>query len=254
MRLKRFALCTSVLALLLLSGCKKDEEGTFHVTFTGSFGNEPLVMFDVHDYINGQRVQFSRSEFFISDLNLIDGSGNTYPLSDIELIDLSFTNAASAGTGVVLTFDKVPAGTYADLEFGFGVASDINATQPADYPSSSPLSSTGRYWTPWTSFIFSKTEGNLDTLVDGTDDPDLGFAYHTGTDDLYQELRINTAISIPDGGTAGIIFNLDHEKLMGIPDDPIDIKANPQNHNPQDLLQVQAIINNVISALTFILE
>ncbi len=254
MKSKFWTLCIPVLAMFLLAGCKKDEEGALRVVFTGSFAADPLVMFETVGYINGQRLQFSRSEFFISDLNLIDGSGNAYPLSEIELIDLSFTTASAAEGGVVLTFDKIPAGTYSDLEFGFGVASDINATKPSDYLSSSPLSSAGRYWTPWTSYIFSKTEGNMDTLVDGVDNPDLGFAYHSGTDDLYQELRINTPISISDGGSARITFNLDHQKLLGIPGAPLDIQANPQNHNPGDLEYVQAILNNVVASLTFILE
>jgi len=254
MKSKILTSCIPMVALLLMAGCKKDEKGMLQVVFTGTFSADPLVMFETHDYINGQRLQYSRSEFFISDLNLIDGSGNAHALSDIELIDLSFTSQAAAQTGVVLTFNDIPAKTYADLEFGFGVASDINATTPSNYPSSSPLSATGRYWTPWSSFIFSKTEGNLDTLVDGVDNPDLGFAYHSGTDDLYQELRINTPITVPEDGIARITFNLDHEKLLGIPTDPLDIQANPQNHDPGDLAYVQAILNNVVTSLTFILD
>lgn len=242
------------IGMMLFTGCKKEEEGTLRITFKGSFGNEPLVMFDLHDYINGQRIEFTRSEFFISDMNLIDGSGNAYALSDLELVDLSASSTSGAEAGVVFTFNGIPAGTYSDLEFGFGVASDINATLPSDYPSSSPLSNTGRYWTPWSSFIFSKTEGTLDTLVDAVDNPTLGFAYHTGTDDLYRDLRLNSSVSIADDGSTSIVFNLDHEKLMGVPTAPLDIQSNPQNHNPNDLPYVQAIVNNVISALTYYIE
>ncbi len=254
MKFRHTTLILPAIVILLFAGCKKDEEGTLKVTFKGSFGSDPLAMLDIHDYMSGQRIQFTRSEFFISDLNLIDGSGNAYPLRDIELVDLSFTNSTQAENGYVLTFGGIPAATYSSMEFGFGVASDINATLPGDYPSSSPLSNTARYWSPWQSFIFSRTEGFLDTLVNGLDDPDLGFAYHTGTDGLYRDLRVNTPISITDGGTLSIVFNLDHQKLMGLPASPIDIKAKPQNHNPQDTVQVQAIVNNWTSALTYYIE
>jgi hypothetical protein len=211
-------------------------------------------MFDVQDYAGGQRIQFSRSEFFLSDLKLIDDSGGEHALSDIELVDLTFNNASAAEAGVTFTFRGIPAETYDDLQFGLGVAPDLNTTTPSDHPSSSPLSSAGRYWQGWTSYIFSKTEGNIDTLVDGTDDLDLGFAYHSGTDALYNELRLNNGLTITEDGTTRVTFVIDHQTLMGLPANPIDIKANPQNHNPADFDEVEAIINNFLQAITYSIE
>ena len=254
MKVEMRTLILAAVGMIMLSGCKKDEEGTLQVTFKGIYGNDPLVMFETRDYANGQRFQFSRSEFFISDLDLIDGSGNEVDLSDIELVDLTFSSESAAEAGVTFTFNNIPAGSYSNLRFGFGVASDINATTPSDYPSSSPLSNAGRYWTPWTSFIFSKTEGNLDTLTDGTDNPDLGFAYHTGTDNLFRGLQINQNVSVTEAATTHIIFYLDHESLMGLPNAPIDIKAKPQNHNPQDIQQIQTLVDNLIASITFSVE
>lgn len=243
-----------VMLSLLFSGCSKDKEGALRITFKGSYGQDPLVMLNVYDYADGQRIQFSRLEFFASDIRLIDGSGNDYPLSDVELIDLSANSTTAAETGVVLTFNDIPAGEYTDLEFGFGVAADINATTPVDYPSSSPLSSTGRYWTPWTSYIFSKTEGNLDTIADGTDNLSMGFAYHTGSDALYRVLQLDQPISIQEDATRNIVLNLDYQKLLGMPDEPLDIKAKPQNHSPLDIEHIQAIVDNLVSALTYTLN
>ncbi len=243
--------CLLVIALILVAGCSKDKKGTLQVTFRGTFGGDPLVMYENHDYMNGQRIQFTRSEFFASDLHLVDASGNTYPLSDIELISLSHTTLADATQGTVLTFTDIPEGAYSDLQFGYGVAADINTTNPSDYPSSSPLSNTGRYWIPWTSYIFSKTEGFLDTLVDGSDNPDLGFAYHTGTDAMYRQVSIGTTVNIVNNTTTNVIFTLDHSKMLGLPDTPIDIKAKPQNHNPQDTAYLFKIVDNLQKALTF---
>lgn len=241
----------AVASAIFLAGCKKDEEGSLKVTFRGAYGNDPLVMFDVHDYIDGQRIQFTRSEFFVSDLNLIDDAGNAYPLTDVELVDLTLTTPAAAEQGITFTFNNIPAGVYPNFEFGFGVASDVNATKPVDYPSSSPLSNAGRYWDAWTSYIFSKTEGNLDTIIDGVDNGTLGFSYHSGTDDLFRLFRINNEVSITDDGTTEILFTLDHEKLLGVPADAVNIKTFPHNHNPGEMEQVTAIINNVIDGLSY---
>ena len=248
----RLSLLGGVL-MLLLSGCSKNKEGTLTLTFKGTFGNDPLVMLDYHDYIDNQRLQFTRSQFFASDIKLIDESGNPHNLSDVELIDLSFTNATAASDGVTLTFSGVPAGKNQKLELGIGVPQDINATAPSDYPSTSPLSNTAWYWLPWTSYIFCKTEGFLDTIPDGTDDATLGFAYHTGTDNLYRILNVG-AIEVPQDGSVHVTYYLDLAKLLGMPDAPLDIKAKPQNHNPLDSVYVQAITNNLQKAFTVTIE
>jgi hypothetical protein len=211
-------------------------------------------MFGYHDYRDGQRIQFTKSGFFASDIALLDASGNAQMLSEIELIDLSMTDAGSAAQGVTLTYRGVAAEKYQGLRFGFGVASDINATTPADYGSSSPLSNTGNYWLPWTSYIFFKTEGNLDTLADGADHATLGFAYHTGTDALYRILTVNAGIDVPEDGTVRITYDLDMSKVLGLPGAPLDIKAKPQNHNPQDSVYVRAITDHVAGAFTVTID
>lgn len=257
MKLKLIYPLLAMCAVVLLStGCKKDEEGTLRLVFKGTYGTEPLVMTENHDYANGQRIHFTRSEFFVSDLRLVDGS-SVEDLADIELVDLSFDSEAGAQSGVTLTYSGVPAGSYDDLRLGFGVSSDINATKPTDYNSSSPLSQTGRYWTQWTSFIFSKFEGKLDTLVDAVDNPDLGFVYHSGTNNLYLNINLNpvSAIDIANDGTTTITFFLDHRALMGLPNAPIDIQATPQNHDPDDLEYLQAMLDNLTAgALTYAIE
>ncbi len=242
-----------VFAVTLFSACKKDAEGAVEIVFVGEFGDEPLVMFEYHDYSGPYRIQFTRSEFFMSNLRLLGGAGD-HVLSDIELVDLSALNSGAAENGVLYRFNRVPSGTYSGIGFGFGVEPSINTTRPADYPSSSPLAATGRYWAPWNSYIFSKTEGNLDTLADGEDRPDLGFAFHTGGDAMYVSLTAAAPLTVNDNGTLRVEFYLDHARLLGLPGAPIDIKSNPQNHNPEDTVQVRQIIENLSQSLTFIVR
>jgi hypothetical protein len=254
MHLKNILAIVAVSMCIVVSGCKKDDEGTVKITFNGVYGSDPLVMMENHDYANGQKLFLSKAEFFVSDLSLIDDSGSEQKLSDIELVDLSMTSQADATQGITFTFRDIPAKTYDDMRIGIGVPGDINATTPSSHSSSSPLSNTGRYWVPWTSYIFSKTEGKLDTLVDANINPDLGFAYHTGTDNLYAALSLSNSVPVPNDGEVEIIFILDYAKLLGLPGNPLDIKAKPQNHNPQDTVYLHAIVQNIQTALTYSIE
>ncbi len=89
-----------------------------------------------------------------------------------------------------------------------------------------------------------KTEGRLDTLGNGA--LDLGFALHTGSDPLYRILQGPIPISIEDGKNTSIEILVDYEKLL----QGIDIKSNPQNHNPNDTVQLLKIVNNLATSVT----
>lgn len=238
-----------------LSGCNKDEEGSLTVVFQSTFDGQPLVASDIYDYGFGQRIQFTRSEFYISNLRILDGDNNAVELTDIELIDMTANDAASAENGVRLTFGDIPAKTYSKIQFGIGVDSDLNQTVPADYPSSHPLSDPGSYWIAWSSYIFGKTEGNLDTLADGTDDLDIGWLFHTGTDAYYISLEATENIAVTDDGNTTLTIRLDHRVLMGLPDDPVDIKKKPVNHNPTgNETEYNKLFGNYTDALTLSIQ
>jgi len=240
---------------ILFAGCKKDEEGSLTVVFKPTFDGTPLVTTDIYDYAFGQKIQFTRSEFFISNLKLVDGSGNAVDLTDIDLIDMTATSSSAAQEGVRLTFNGIPAQSYKRLEFGIGVDSDVNKTLPTDYPSSSPLSDAGRYWTAWSSFIFGKTEGNLDTVADGTNNLDLGWLFHTGTDAYYINVSVTGDINVTDGGAITVTGTLDHKLLMGLPNDPVDIKKKPVNHNPAgNEEEYDKFVANYANAMTFSIQ
>ena len=242
-----------LISIALLSGCKKDEKGNLTVVFQSTFQDNPLVTTDIYNYAFGQRVQFTHSEFFVSNLKLTDANGGDYDLTDIELVDMTSSTVSGAEEGVRLTFSGIPAGQYQGLTFGIGVDSNVNKTVPADYPSSSPLSDPGHYWTAWDSYIFGKTEGNLDTLGNG--DLDLGWLFHTGTDPYYIPLQAQDDVNITDGGNVTVTFRLDHYILMGLDNDPVDIKKKPINHNPNgNEVEYNKLTDNYLRALTFSVE
>lgn len=242
--------------LLLISGfffasCNNDPEGNLELVFKGTWGDDPLTIFTNYLYMDGQQIQFSKSDFYISDVRLVRTNGTTDEVLDVELVDLSFSSAADAEIGFVVRLNNVEAVSYERIDFGIGLNPTQNAGRPEDYPSDSPLAAP-RYWEPWTSYIFAKTEGQLDTVGDGT--PDMGWLYHTGTDPLFVGLSAPAVFTVPDEGTTRVVFTMDHEKLLGMPDDPINIKSKPINHNPLDTNEIIKLTENYPGALSFIVE
>ena len=211
--------------------------------FVPYYDDQPLQIFTQKPFTGNEQVQFMHLSFLLSDLSLMDGSGNT-TLKDIELVDLSYDDLQAATEGYTITTDHLPEGSYDGISFGIGVPADINDSTPNQYASSHPLSKTSYYWTAWHSYIFLKVEGTLDTL--GTGSFDTGFAYHTGTDALYRLLESNVPIDIRDGQNTDIHIAIDYKDLL----EGLDIKSNPQNHNPNDTVQIAHIVNKLQTAVT----
>ena len=230
---------------VFLSSCKNDDkEGSVTVHFVPYYDNQPLQIFSPKDFTGIEKVQFMHLSFLLSDLALLDGSGST-ELKDVELVDMSFDDLQDATEGFTITIDNLAEGDYDGIRFGVGLPPDVNDSTPNQYASSHPLSKNSYYWTAWNSYIFLKIEGTLDTL--GTGLFDTGFAFHTGTDALYTILETNNIpISILDGENTDIHIAIDYKDLL----QGIDIKANPQNHDPGDIQQIGAIVNNLQTAVT----
>jgi hypothetical protein len=246
MMMKKYSSILMLAAVIIgtLASCKKDEStGTMVIHYKAVYDGQPLKTFQTFPFENGQQIQFSHLSMFISDLSLTKSSGQE-SLDDVELVDLSFDDATAAANGYTQTIMDIPAGTYSGLSFGVGVPQDVNAMKPADFPSSNPLSKTGYYWSAWQSYIFSKTEGRLDTL--GSGNLELGFAIHTGADSLYTSLQAPVTLVVEDGKETVIEIVIDYKLLL----EGVDIKNHPQNHSPTDMVAILALTANIPDAFT----
>lgn len=241
----------AMLIIIAAAGCGKNETGSITIVFKGTYGDDPLVMHEEYNYAFGEKIQFTKSDFYVTNVRLGASTGLGEVLTEAELVDISYTNEADAEVGYEFTVSDVPAETYNRFDFGIGVEQTLNATMPSDWPPSHPLS-VPRYWESESSYIFAKIEGKLDTLSNGN--ADLDWAYQTGTNKFYISLSTNSQLTISDGGTTRIVFTLDHEKLFGVGAGPIDIKSNPVNEGPQDSVEITKITENYTNALTFVVE
>ena len=205
------------LTFVLLTGCQQNDlntTGTIVLNFQLKYDGEPLVMFDRYAYPNGMEFFFTRFNFYLSDLNMKSISGEQVLLKDIQFLNLTddHDTAVNAAQGTLLQIESVPIGTYNSIQFDMGVPVDLNSQEPKDYPNDHPLAATGEYWDSWNSYIFSKTEGKLDT--DGDGQAELGLAYHIGADETLRNIDLNRDFSIEIGGVTTVTINIEMKRMF----------------------------------------
>lgn len=245
------------LSALMFTSCK-DEKGAVSLTFKAVYDGEPLVMFEGKQFDGPRSIEFSTLNFFLSDVQLEKSDGSSVLLDDIELVDLSATTLAGASAGTTLEFNDLDPGTYERITFGIGVPDDMNRRIPTDYSSDHPLSNTAFYWNGWYSYIFSKTEGNMDTLGNGT--YDLGWLVHTGSSidsngvlnfNCYRSFATPQMIDILEEQTTDIELVIDFKELLQDPDEtPFNLHEKPRNHTPNDTARIKHFVDNYLTGIT----
>lgn len=235
------------LVIGLMSGCKKDEFGSVSLTFKAEYDGAPLVMFQGYDYDLKNDIQFSTVTFFLTDLELLKADGGSFLIEGTQLVEMNATNQANATAGTVVSFNDIPAGDYTGFRFGIGVPSDLNSMSPADFSSGNDLSNAGYYWDPWGSYIFSKTEGMLDTTRTGTFD--FGWLVHTGSDALYRTLEAGAPVNVTKDQSQNFNLIIDYRAMLKAGAVPFDLKNKPKNHQPDDVERITTFVDNYSSAI-----
>lgn len=239
------------LSIVVLASCGKDKEGDLQMNFRGVYDSETLVMATPLDYRSDYPLRIDKSSFFISALNVVNTDGEEIELSEVELVDLTFFDLNAALEGTTFKYKDLPAGSYEKIALTIGVISGLNAQEPQDFPSSNPLSESGHYWLSWESYIFSKLEGAVDTLLDNSFDQK--FAYHTGSDALSRSVYWDFDFQIEDGASTTLNFIVDHKMLLEDGTDLLDIKNIPSNHTPDDLENMEKIMDNFVKSVKLVL-
>lgn len=249
---KLLSLMLAAAVIFSSAGCRKesDDTGSVELVFRALWDGVPLVMNQPVDYPGGLQLRFAEMDFYLSNARLEKAAGDSLPLQDLALVLFTERNvdAVAAGEGIVYRLEDLPAGNYRGVTLGIGLDQVLNATRPQDYPSSHPLGvAANRYWTPWTSYIFSKLQGLADTNADGVFD--LPFAYHAGGAGLYREVRVDRDLSIRGGQTLRLEFDLEVKELLRLENGGYwDIVAQSSAHNPDNPAML-VIMNNYARAL-----
>ncbi len=253
---------------LFLIGCedepKEQPVTSLDLSWTANYDGETFMTFKEYTYADGRKIQFNNFNFFVSDIALISADANAArtELVEIDYVDLSFdeTQVDQAATGKSFTVRDLPLGEYAGIKIGFGVNADLNRSKPTDYGTGHPL--TRNFWDGWSSYIFSMIEGAADmdndgTIVNGGADTE-SFTYHSGTDEVYNEVIINKNIILSDENAplqlkinvAELFRNTDPE-LDANGDGYLDIETFRGTHSANGEMNIaKTIMNNFSTALT----
>jgi hypothetical protein len=230
---KMFILCA--LALVAFSQCKPDPQptkGQLNLRFTAKDQASPLVLFRKYPTgTAGDSVEYQLLNFFVADIQLLRNGQDPISIKEVGYLDFSADlNETQASQGHTLVIDSVPVGEYTGIKIGFGLSPSLNATEPGDYTTASPLGDGGNYWTAWNSYIFSRVEGRL--FRNGQSTP-IAFLYHSGVDGSYQIRTYTFAqpLSIGAGSSSALSFSLNVRNLLFGSQNPIDVAANPVSHS-----------------------
>ncbi len=251
------------LMVLALVSCKKDPEpeGTLEIELVTTVNGQPFQDQVVFTNVSGRQYYFDVVKLLLSNITLVEANGNTQlAVSDV-LFDIGgnkiYTSESDPTTLVARV--QAPAGSYTGVRFGIGAPADRNNGNPASYPSSHPLHIDQKMnWSWATGYRFLIAEGRIDSSANKNGDVDLGFAYHTGLNELYREIQWNGStdgIELPVDGTARLRIQLDLGKLFYQPGDTLDmVKHNLTHTTPLGSEQyslAEKVSNNLVqSALT----
>lgn len=222
-------------AALFFSSCTKEK--SLELTFSNSYKGEQVELGKNYSLDDGTALTFLKSEMFISDLVLVDKDGKERPVQDVFLLKFE-------GKDLSYSFSDVDVENLDKIKFGIGVNKESNAKKPEDFSVDSPLREGGYYWEAWKSYIFTKTEGKVDTTGDGV--AKLGYVFHTGSDEVYTTYEADISDFSLSDDKLKLHVDFDMHAQMHPNGKVRDIKSNPVIHtgNIEVLKELVQIMKN----------
>lgn len=206
------------------------------------YGGEKLEYFKPVVYPTGDSILFTRVSFYISDLTFDD--------KKVKNIDFWNLEKAASDTSSIEGFIyeiNAPTGNYNKINFNLGVPAEMNAMQPADFTSGSPLAKPDEYWNAWNSYIFTKIEGRID--LDDNPDFEQPVLLHFGSDESLMTFSFDKNFEVTN--PRGIIeFDLDLKKVFEQDGKIYDIASTPTTHSLEQIPQIIELKNNMEKAIT----
>ena len=192
---------------LLLSSCKKEEQGNFTMQVKAKYGDAAFAIHGANIDPQGRRVQIDNLKFYLSHVKLIKTDNTEVDLKSVALCD--FSNAGS------LTFnvDKLE-GDFKAIKFSCGLDSLQNESDPLNFPAGDPLSGENNMYWSWLKYQFQVVEGRCDTTTTGTGSYNWFLRYHIGGNSYYRTTTINKNFSICCNNKATINLVLDVKKIF----------------------------------------
>jgi len=201
----------------------------------------------------GYRARLNKLRFYVSDMKLVDASGASQSLSDVELVDFEQSKESQAVQFARAYSYIVAKGHYTGLVFSIGLDENLNASDPTTFPNDHPLSVyANTYWSWADMYKFIEMGAAVDTNGDASLDTDIEF--HTGTNVLYRPgISCPVMLNLDAFEKDTLWVNIDWNKLFhpGGPNDIVFADA-PFTHTvdgPESLELATRFTDNFSAAL-----
>lgn len=250
MRFVKFIFGVLILSVLF-SACTKDElekeykKTTLQLEFNTHVNGDSFILNDqLYDDYLGRKYRVELLKFYMSNWALEKKNGTLVNFGDVELVDYSVDNG--------LDFEAIiDTGVYVNFHFGIGLDPETNASDPATFASSNPLSiAQNTYWTWASKYKFFMIEGRVDTL--GLSNPDQVFSYHSGFDTLYRVITIPLEDLCLNSESETLAFEMDLNKVLNGENGTIDFVSESFSHSESDFELVERISDNLLSSFSLL--
>ncbi len=207
----------SVILGLLFSACSDSENvdnvtepGTLTIIMDNKFGDEAIALAQEYTSANGDKINFTRFEYIISNVTLIDDTGSSYLIPDSYFI-MGQRNATSS-TRELIDLKDIPVGTYTGIKFSVGVDPTTNANTDT-YEKGDLQAGIGMDWGWASGYKFIRWDG---TYFNDNENNDINFSLHIGTDDNYRTFEVDFPqnININNEWETTLVFNVMAEKIF----------------------------------------
>lgn len=211
-----------------------------HVVFQTNnvYGSEEFIA-DAHRSYNdwdGNLIRFSRADYYLSELELTDGTTDE-PLTDLYLLVKSNITEYYLGT--------TDLSSITSIKFGLGVPEAINHLDPASYPAEHPLmhQAPDMHWGWSAGYKFAVLEGTTDNNGDGVTNATVQL--HCLGDDHYQDNINLETFAVQSNDTIYLKINVDHKGWIK----QIDVPASGVLHGTYP--QTIQLLNNSTESPVF---
>lgn len=206
---------TLIITLAFFASCKKDNKTEESVSGNGSLvihldnkvGTNDLVFGTRYINGNGDTMNFSKFNYYVSNFKFTKADGTTYTVpKDSSYFLVKHDDEATKE----LTFNNVPAGDYTSVSFVIGVDS-LKSTAPTSERTGvldPTAGASGMYWMWNSGYIFVKVEGTSPQAPIDTPTNSRPFAYHIGLFGGYSSKTLNNirtvSLTIPNNESAQV--------------------------------------------------
>jgi len=153
------------------------------ITVQPVYNGQNLLMDSIYVTQEGYKIKITDLKFYVT---LLQNGGTN--LTQAALFDYR-------ETGTLFLHQEADYLKFVSLQGILGVDTTLNHDDPSAFPTTSPLniSNAGTMHWGWNpGYIFVSIEGKADTLIDGIDNLDHNFSFHTGTDQYLQTLSFSS--------------------------------------------------------------